>query len=775
MERQLYSSNIYSHPDKLLEDHLKNVAELMDLFLSEKPSHIKNQLSPIIRIIGLSHDIGKATNSFQKYLFANENEKNKLKTQHSLFSAVVAYYLVKEINPENDFLPLFAYIAVRRHHGDLIDILDEVSSFGKNDANFLQNQLDDIDETKFSVLAKHLFACDLPIKLDKNIIRKWIQDFDQELKYYKKRSRQGFEIKSYIILNLLYSLLIDADKTDAVVGDKEAFERKNYKDKDWVKNFLSKFNPSQNFINQLRKKAYDEVSSYKIDTKQKIYSIYLPTGLGKTLTGFSFALNLKSVMKNLGVNPRIIYSLPFLSIIDQNAKVFEEVVHENGVTPTSDLLLKHHHLSEIYYKTEEQEYETESAKIFIEGWNTEIVITTFVQLFHTLLSNKNSTLRKFHRLANSIIILDEIQVIPIKYWKIINHILTQLSEMLNTYLIIMTATEPLIFEKNSTTALVKSADYYTQLNRIKIISNISQPTVITELKKEINISSNQTILFIFNTISSAKEFYNSLLDLPLTKTYLSTHIVPAERIKRIKEIKDRKYKIVVSTQLVEAGVDIDFDVVIRDIAPFDCIVQSAGRCNRNAQNNKGVVKVFKLINEKRKTFANRIYDPVLIDITEKILSQKDIFQELEIAEYLREYFNLIAERMSQTGSEEILEAVTKLRYDRYDGEEDKISVSDFKLIEEDYPKIDVFIEYDDNAEEVWEKFQKMKQIRNIFDRKKEFLKIRKDFYNYIISIPASTENLPPKIEDTYYVTKNQLEDYYDMETGYKTKSELLLW
>jgi len=772
MEKQLPSSNLYSHPEKLLEIHLKNVAELMKFFLNEKPSCIRDELSSIVGIIGLSHDIGKATKSFQRYLFAEESEKNKLRTQHSLFSAICAYYLTKGLKTTNKLLPLFAYITVRRHHGDLIDVKDEVSLFDEKDADFLLDQADDIDDPRFNILAEHLLAYGLPIKLNKDIIKQWIQNFAHELKYFKRELRQSSEIKNYIILNLLYSLLIDADKTDAVIGDRKAFERKTYEDKEWVKNFLSLCNPPLNFINQLRNQAYQQVDSHIIDTNQKISSINLPTGLGKTLTGFSFALKLKDALKNSGINPRIIYSLPFLSIIDQNARVFEEVIKGNGFVPSSDLLLKHHHLSEIYYKTEEREYEPESAKIFIEGWNSEIVITTFVQLFHTLLSNKNSTLRKFHRLANSIIILDEIQAIPIKYWKITSKILTIISEMLNSYLILMTATEPLIFERDNTFTLAKSIDYYQKLNRIEIISNIKQLTPITNLKEEISQSSNQTILFIFNTISCAKQFYN-LLDSPVTKTYLSTHIVPKERLRRIEDIKNRKYKVVVSTQLVEAGVDIDFELVIRDIAPFDCIIQSAGRCNRNAQNKKGIVKVFKLIDEKGRTFANRIYDPVLIDLTEKLLSRKETFQEFEIYQLLEEYFNLIKERMSQANSEKILDAVVKLRYD-HEGD-NELSIADFKLIEEDYPKIDVFIEYDDDAEKIWDEFQKIVQIKDIFDRKKAFLQIRKDFYNHVISIPVFVENLPPKIGDIYYVAKTQLEDYYDIETGYKTKTEILLW
>ena len=772
MEKQLPSSNLYSHTEKLLEIHLKNVADLMKFFLNEKPSYIKNELLPIVEIIGLTHDIGKATNSFQRYLFAKESEKNKLKTKHSLFSAICAYYLVKEFEIENKLLPLFAYITVRRHHGDLINIKDEVSLFNEKDINFVLNQVDDIDNSKFTILTEHLLRFGLSIKLTKDIIKQWIKNFGYELKYFKHELRHYADIKNYVILNLIYSLLIDADKTDVVVGDIKVLERKNYDDRDWVKNFLKINKPQLNFINNLRNQAFCEVDSNVIDINQKFYTINLPTGMGKTLIGFSFALKLKSLLKRSGINPRIIYSLPFLSIIDQNLKVLEDVIKVNGFLPTSDFLLKHHHLSEIYYKTEEKEYETQSAKILFEGWNSEIVITTFVQLFHTLLSNKNSTLRKFHRLVNSIVILDEIQAIPIKYWELIRQILTIISEKLNSYLIVMTATEPLIFEKKTIFPLIRSIDYYQKLNRIELISNIEQLTQISELKKEINLLSNETVLFIFNTISSAKQFYN-LIDLPISKTYLSTHILPKERMKRIEEIKSGKYKIVVSTQIVEAGVDIDFDIVIRDIAPFDCIIQSAGRCNRNAKDKKGIVKVFKIVDKEGRVFANRIYDPVLINITEKLFLEQKILKEYEINSFIEKYFNLVKDRMKQSESKEILDAVMKLKYDNEGG--DELSISDFRLIEEDYPKIDVFIEYDNDAKKIWEEFQRIEQIKDFFEREKAFLQIRKDFYNHIISISMFVENLPPKVGDFYYVTKAQLEDYYDIETGYKTRMEISLW
>ncbi len=150
--------------------------------------------------------------------------------------------------------------------------------------------------------------------------------------------------------------------------------------------------------------------------------------------------------------------------------------------------------------------------------------------------------------------------------------------------------------------------------------------------------------------------------------------------------------------------DIDFDIVYRDIAPLDSIIQSAGRCNRNAINKKGLVKVFSLIDEKGRRYASYIYDAVLLDITEKLLSAQTIFKEKELFHLLDKYFQQTAEKLNQTESSEILEAVAKLKYDKQNS--DELAISDFRLIQEDYPKIDVFIEYDETAVKVWREFEK---------------------------------------------------------------------
>src|SRR5450830_506841 len=142
-----------------------------------------------------------------------------------------------------------------------------------------------------------------------------------------------------------------------------------------------------------------ELKTLSLDNN--IYSLNVPTGTGKTLTALSFSLKLRDKIKTeLNFMTKIIYSLPFLSIIDQNFKVFEDVFKNvQGYTPTTDILLKHHHLSDIFYETNGNvEYDTSESLLLIEGWNSEIIVTTFIQFFHSLISNKNRSLRKFHNI-----------------------------------------------------------------------------------------------------------------------------------------------------------------------------------------------------------------------------------------------------------------------------------------------------------------------------------------------------------------------------------------
>lgn len=790
MESALYFSELYSHPGKALEEHLINVADIAIQNLNQAPDdifkrHGKDVLSRLVKVCALCHDIGKATSYFQEYLFAPDSVKDKLKvkeeTHHGFLSAIAAYFATKAEfegvdalkDEERELLPFIAFLVVRRHHGNFRDVLDEVI-WKERERGVLLAQVESIDETKLSVINEKLRRAGLNVDITNAHLKEWVLAFPDELRRLRMRLRKlerMKDIEPYILTNFLFSLLIDADKSEVTVG--KTVERANADlDRHVVDNYKATMGIRDSWLNSLRQKAYDEVLSTPVDLNAKVMSINLPTGLGKTLTSLAFALKLrKQIQSTKGFTPRIIYSLPFLSIIEQNAEQFEKVLVANGFDVDTSLLLKHHHLSEVYYRKGQEEFETDDAKILIEGWNAEIVVTTFVQLFHTLLSNKNHDLRKFHRLSGSIIILDEVQSIPTHYWLLIGELFKKLTQELDAYIIFVTATEPLIFSRDEITPLVNREFYFNSMGRVTITPQLKTSLTLEEFAEKLEIQDEKSYLFILNTIKSAKAFYELLKQKTGEEVvYLSTHVVPYERLERIKLMKDKKVRLAVTTQVVEAGVDIDFDVVYRDLAPLDSINQAAGRCNRN-WTSKGEVIVVSLRDEKR-LYASYIYDSVLLDITRGILSDRETIEEKEFLRIIEEYYAQVQARKSSDVSRELLTAVYKMKYESVDG---STCIADFKLIEEDYSKIDVFVELNDEAKQVWQRYVEIKEINDLFERRLQFSRIKSNFYKYTISVPLKIDNLPPEVAGFRYVANNNLDEYYDKNTGFITQGVTALW
>lgn len=787
----LHFSNLYSHPDKPLEVHLINVANIAMKNLEDNPIESlyilnKDQIRRLVRICGLCHDLGKATEYFQKYLFSDEIEQERLKamkeTHHSLLSSVISFFAVskefendKDLDKDQRLIPSFiAYLSIKRHHGDLEDILVE-SILDDEDEELLNKQIDSIDENKFLALIEILKSNGLNIDLNKMILKECVLYTKEYLGKLRRRFRKIDEEKNieiYILINLIFSLLIDADKNE--VGIKNILERKKIKIPYIV---VDRYKASRGFkdiyINRLREEAYKEVNNKDLDLNQRIYSLNLPTGLGKTFASFALALRLRDkIHRERGYMPRIIYSLPFLSIIDQNAQEIENIFRTNGIPLDTDVFLKHHHLADVYYKKGGMEFEPEEARLLIESWNSEIIITTFVQLFHTLVSNRNKPLLRFHRLAGSIIILDEVQAIPFKYWLLLKELLSTIANKLDTYIIFVTATQPLIIPKENMHQLVDPEKYFRQMERVFIRVNIANKLSLNEFIRELDLEDDKSYLFVLNTISSAREFYKLLKDKTGEEIiYMSSHIVPYDRLRRIEMIKKREIRLAVTTQLVEAGVDIDFDVVYRDMAPLDSIIQAVGRCNRNWDKKGETIVVY--LRDENRSYASYIYDSLLLDITSRILSKKEIIEEREFWDLVNSYYLEVQKKKSSDISTEFINAIYRLKYNSTD---ETKGIEDFKLIEEDYPKFEVFIELNDEAKDLWEKFTKIKEIKDLIERRIEFNKIKANFYKYVISIPVNVENIPPIINGFGYVSKSSLSDYYDEITGFKPKGDtVLLW
>lgn len=815
-----HSFKLKSHPDRLLKEHLENVGRLSKEILESKTINYKEIFAEIAYLIGITHDFGKATTYFQNWL---ENGKRTQYAQHSFLSSLVGYLVVRDfllrVQKLDEFwyLPGIAWIVISKHHSNLRDILNEETEKLKDQSELeiVKEQLNDIfsnNLTEVAEIYRSLGYSDISKTL--NEIRN-IGNLIQQIRWdVKKICKNGFKdnnLKYYFLVLFFYSVLLDADKLDAS-GRRNLPKRENIPS-DIVDEYKKKkFGKPRMEVDIIRERAYNEVIAKVSDidlTHERILSINLPTGCGKTLTGLSFAFKLRERIKeSFGFTPKIIYSLPFLSIIDQNAKIIEDILKLRYEKIPSNLLLIHHHLADIKYREikdgELNIEELNRSLLLTEGWHSEIIITTFVQLFHSLITNKNRAARKFHNITNSILVLDEIQSIPYKYWLLINRVLKHLAHNFNCWIILMTATKPLIFKDEEIKELVTTTgEYFNAFNRVVFNFDL-KIRGLDKFKYEILnkiLYGDKNILIVLNTINSCKELYEflkkelalfygvdkkdvidedgiaSFPDLELIN--LSTHILPSYRLRRINRIKNgnssnsKKRKVVVTTQLIEAGVDISVDIVYRDFAPLDCLIQTAGRCNRNSEVDRGYVNIVILKDEKQE-FYKYIYDPTLIDATRDVIGKFSgrIEEKDLVLSSVDKYYKIVIERGSGDKSRGILESIVKLDFSK---------TSEFDLIQEKLPTVSLFVEIDDIAEEIRKKMEEIFESKKGFERKLEMLEKRKEISSYTVQVRYSEKiedvilNLNPidGLEYYRYIKKSELNKYYKIDSGLNLGEESL--
>jgi CRISPR-associated endonuclease/helicase Cas3 len=767
-----------SHPDTLWKKHVEGVVANTVKFVQELPDSVnqlidKNLLLDIAKTCALLHDLGKLTLFFQSYIRSPEKGKSEL-SQHALLAALLTYWIVNkkvseiaQKDPKFDIIPFIAYMAVRSHHGNL-DHFFKLKALSPNQCDLVKKQWDSINKEKLQFFW-NLHAFPIPLEQISKLINELPNSFKPARKLLKYLSIKK-DLDAYFLTNLLYSILLDADKSaiglDALPDQIKKLSPRiidEYREK-------KGWNSDSSEFNRLRNQAYHEaIGNININGDQQKFALSLPTGFGKTYTSLSIALIFLN-SKNLN---RIIYCLPFTSIIDQNFEEIKNVLEStSGKNIDASILLKHHYLSDIFFRKEKREYDPLSSQLLMEGWNSLIVVTTFVQFFHTLIGYRNRTLKKFHRMANSIIILDEIQAIPFKYWKLFNQIIQSFSKYFNTYFLLVTATQPSIFPSKEKKDLVKIDHYFPKVNRVNLY--LSEEFRDLEKYKKFILShakGKKRIIVVFNTIKSAQNFYQKIRNEFDNLYFLSSHIVPKKRLQILKEINQESSFFLVTTQVIEAGVNLDAEIIFRDFAPLDCINQIAGRCNRFAQQSKGEVYIANLVDENtNRFFANYVYDSSLLDLTHKILNKRMI-PESEMLSLCQHYFEKIS-NFPQNESEILVESLHHLRYDN-----DDRAISTFQLIEQNYEKFDVFIELNEQAKSIWNEYLQLKGIKDFWKRHAKYLSLKNRFQNYIVSVSKKNleKNPPPIVEDIYYVPFSQLEEYYDPEIGYKTTNSIAIW
>lgn len=785
--------NIISHSNgMLLQNHLIGVYNWGKHFISLSPGKLYNNFeSDLIKDMLIFHDVGKATSYFQEYILdPGKYCENNILKNHSLLSAVLFIWYRDKLGITNPIDHLLAFMAIICHHSNLTSVQDISLIFvSEKEKEIIRKQWESIDKSKlFEILIKcglnktllttlisidsdELCLCST--KFLKTAYRLWRQQY-KNIDVQKNR----ISLENYFKLQLLFSLLLDSDKSQVTIENTVLVNRVTYNLD--VKKYmdLNEIGKEKTKLNELRKEAFNEIDNKAktIDlNKDRLMLLTLPTGMGKTLAVYNFASVLRQrLLKDKGLTYRIIYTLPFMSIIDQNVNIMERVLGPK--MNFSSMLLKHHHLQPIEWKYDENYIEKNDnlAQIFFEGWNSEIIVTTFVQLLETLIGWTNKKQRKYNKLNNCIIIMDEIQAVPFKYHQLLRNTIKQYVNYFDSYFIGMTATQPVIFKENEAIPLINHSKYFQQLNRITLHYEADNPVTITEFVNKIKIKKGLRYLFIMNTINSARLLFYELKERypDLKIGYTSAHVVPAVRLERIKKMKKKEYDIVVSTQLIEAGVDVDFDVVYRDLAPLPSLIQSAGRSNREG-NSKGRVIVIQLVSDSGESYCEQVYGKYSktdLEQTKLLLQKKASYTEPEIYSLCEEYFrNLASGIKSQDDSFAILSGMAKGIFDKCELSDVK-AVSEFKLIDDELVKFPIFVELNDEAENLWRQLEETISNSDInkWDKLNKLKEINSKMSSYVVNATKNflaNHNCPIDKYGYYYIQRNLLNSYYNEDTG----------
>lgn len=766
------------------------------MLIAEK-IQLDEKLKKVLEVALLLHDAGKASSYFQTYIRAIDKlEKEKIsreefgkikhdlkkKQQHSAISALWTFLIIEELF-NDPALTYIGYAIVLKHHGHLGN-LDELVKFDFTRAELMADINQEIDYEELNNLVA--LKSDFSISLSFERMDTAISDFFDSRKFRRNWKRSLAKVSDEILLlkiSLLYSILLSADKGECIF-DGVIYRKKSQKLSshliDSYKEEMFK-EAKQDKLNKLRNQVYNSVNDQILKAShERFLSVNVPTGIGKTLTVLNASLKLLGQRQDL---EKIIYCLPFTSVIDQNAEVIEKILEINGVENNSENLLVNHHLAELNYESEDKESEIDDnrGEFLITQFESNINVTTFYQLLHGIFTAKNNEVKKLHSFANSVIILDEVQSIPSKYWPLVKNTFKKIAEQLNITFIFVTATLPMIFseEKGEIKELVEDKQsIFESVDRIRLDASLLKVSITEEefveiLEDDIEGHPKKSFLIILNTIKSSKNIYQSLRGYHSNLIYLSTNIPPIERLRRIQKIKSSvEPQIVVSTQLVEAGVDIDLDVVYRDLAPLDSIFQSAGRCNRNAEENKGIVKVFSLLDEKRH-FSSYIYSQADLDTTKELLKEKPIFNESDFFKLGNKYFKKVLHTLNQDDSTFILDQIGQLNYaNAFDR---KVHGQAFELIEEriTFP---AYVAFEEEANQLIDRYNETIELEfdSPFDKKREIRKILKKLSKYAVSVPEKHSYKYYKDNSFFYIISDEQKDFaYDKETGIEFESGLI--
>lgn len=555
---------------QLNEDHQHGVAELASKFAGEFGMGEQG------KVLGLLHDKGKEKHFFQQHIIKESGLDSSIQVEGDYSHAYVGALLAGRQYPM--FASLLAY-PIMGHHAGLYNY----------------NDYDDVMDNKRIPSDVDITELKIPLSM----------------KYLK--SIKPYEYNH--IIRMLFSCLVDADRldTERFMNPEQAALRQGKKTlqelvpllEEYLSNLQNKIKEDHKdglIVNVVRKQVQEECRKKSI-CEPSFYSLTVPTGGGKTLSSLVWAIN-HAICHD---KKRIIIAIPYTSIIVQTAQTLRTIFGAENV-------LEHH--SNISYESlcdiedKDESKLAQQMKLATENWDYPIIVTTNVQLFESMYSNKPSPCRKLHNLCNSVLILDEIQTLPTDFLQPIVNALKTYQRLFGMSVLFTTASQPVLEGKHQgtlpritldgiekiTEIIPEGFNLHDKLRRVNLHFDDNQSSY-EEIAER--IAQYDRVLCIVNSRRAAKEVFDRLpaedCNYHLSRLMCPLHIreTLSEILKKLDDPQKPKVR-VVSTQLIEAGIDIDFSIVFRQEIGLDSILQAAGRCNRNGINKKGNVHVFSL-------------------------------------------------------------------------------------------------------------------------------------------------------------------------------------
>lgn len=642
-----YIAHINSKGIQTIKEHLEGTAELAGEFAE------KFEKRDWGYCCGMLHDIGKYSVDFQERI-KGESEK---RVDHSTAGARVC----REKGGKYSFLEY----CVAGHHAGLPD-------FGSGFDNGGDSTIMGRRQKKISDYQAYQAEIKIPEITSDPI------DLRQTMNPYFSLS---------VFMRMIYSCLVDADYLDT-----EAFMNEGKVERNSGKSMKLLLEKLENHISEwLKNENIDTVNGRRTEilrhclekgkSEKGLFRLTVPTGGGKTVASLAFALR-HAVQNQMD---RVIYVIPYTSIIEQNAKVFREILGDENV-------LENH--SNVDYESSD---DFRPMQLAAENWDKPVVVTTNVQFFESLFANKPSKCRKLHNIANSVIIFDEAQMLPNDYLK---PCIAMIEELLNSYktsVVLCTATQPALNpffngDISETELCPRMDEQFAFFKRTVFddIGSVTEQNLVKQLEQEYQA------LCIVNTKKRAQKIYKALKQNGVY--HLSTSMYPVHR-KRVldkirKRLRENKKCIIISTSLVEAGVDLDFQSVYRELAGVDSMIQAAGRCNREGRRKAEESKVFIFRFEDKENVMGQRQQ---IDVTKSLMADGRDLSEMEsITKYFEMLYHIKGDSLDKKN---ILDEFTKKK-EKYNFA--KVGKA-FKLIEQNTKTI--FISSEPEADEILEELK----------------------------------------------------------------------